>query len=131
MTGLLLDTDAVVWFATGDAGRMPEAIAAMLSDPERDVAVSAASIWKLATKERIGKLSGVGFLLRDPARSLSRLGMRSLPITIDHAGLAGRYGVAHRDPFDRMLAAQAEIEGLALVSTGPALDAFGIERVWA
>ncbi|MEL6519409.1 MAG: type II toxin-antitoxin system VapC family toxin [Pseudomonadota bacterium] len=130
MNGLLLDTHALLWFAAGDRARMPADVAALIADPEHDVYVSAASIWEIATKVRLGKLTGAEDIAARPHYYISELGLAGLSITIDHAGRAGLYDVAHRDPFDRMLAAQSEIEGLALVSVDTALDAFGIQRVW-
>jgi len=130
MTGLLLDTHALIWFATGDARNMPIATANLITDTDQDVYVSAASIWEIATKSRLGKLQGVSDIAARPAFYLSELAMRALPISADHAGKAGLFDVAHRDPFDRMLAAQSLIEDLRLVSVDTALDAFGINRVW-
>lgn len=130
MTGLLLDTHALLWFAIGDTARMPQATADLIADPDREIHVSAASIWEIATKSRLGKLQGVGDIAVRPGHYLAALGMVSLPISVAHAGRAGLFDVAHRDPFDRMLAAQSLIEGLDLVSVDAALDGFGVRRVW-
>ena len=130
LTGLLLDTHALIWFATGDSVRMPAAVVTLISDPANAVFVSAASVWEIATKNRLGKLSGVEDILRQPAQFSSELGMTGLPIGIEHAARAGSFDVAHRDPFDRMLAAQAELQGLAIVSIDAALDVFGVDRLW-
>ncbi len=130
MTGLLLDTHALIWFAVGDTREMPAAAAELIAAGDREVFVSAASIWEIATKTRLGKLAGVEDMGRRPGYYISELGMRGLPISLEHASRAGGFDRAHRDPFDRMLAAQSQIEGLTLVSRDAALDAFGVERVW-
>jgi len=92
--------------------------------------VSAASIWEIATKVRLGKLSGVEDIAARPGHYLSELGMRGLQISMDHAARAGGFAQDHRDPFDRMLAAQAKLEDLTPVSLDTALDDFGVKRVW-
>ena len=130
MIGLLLDTHAFLWYANGNSKRMPESVLNLISDPSQTVYVSAASIWEIATKMRIGKLFGAEEIVRDPRRILSELDMIELPIDADHATLAGGYQVPHRDPFDRMLAAQCDTLGLGLVSVDAALDLFGILRIW-
>ncbi|MEM1302792.1 MAG: type II toxin-antitoxin system VapC family toxin [Pseudomonadota bacterium] len=130
MSGLLLDTHALIWFATGDTRHMPRATADLITNPANQVYVSAASIWEIATKSRLGKLQGVSDIAARPAYYLSELAMQALPISVDHAGRAGSFDVAHRDPFDRMLAAQSSAEGLALVSMDKTIDAFGISRLW-
>ena len=130
MTALLLDTHALIWFAAGDRSRMPAATADLICDAANDVFVSAASIWEIATKTRLGKLTGAEDIAARPEYYISELGMTGMPISIAHAALAGSFDGAHRDPFDRMLAAQGKIEGLAIVSVDPALDAFEAKRLW-
>ncbi len=131
MTALLLDTHALIWFAAGDTDRMPETVAKMIATAENDVYVSAASIWEIATKSRLGKLTGAYDIVRRPEHYVSELGMTGLQISIAHAALAGSFDAAHRDPFDRMLAAQGRLENLTIVSVDTALDAFDVKRVWA
>lgn len=130
MSALLLDTHALIWFAAGDSQRMPPPVADLIAATDREVFVSAASIWEIATKVRLGKMPAAADLAARPRHYLATLGMVSLDISPDHAQRAGGYDVAHRDPFDRMLAAQSEIEKMPLVSVDPALDIFGIDRVW-
>ena len=130
MAGLLLDTHALIWFALGDATRMPQATAELIQDPQNDVFVSAASFWEIATKSRLGKLAGVEDITARPSYYVSELAMVGLPITLDHASRAGLFEAEHRDPFDRMLAAQSQLEDLALVSVDDALDTFGVQRLW-
>jgi len=103
----------------------------LISDASREVFVSAASIWEIATKTRLGKLVGAEDIAARPEHYISELGMTGLPISIAHAALAGSFDAAHRDPFDRMLAAQSRIEDLAVISVDAVLDTFGVTRIWA
>jgi PIN domain nuclease of toxin-antitoxin system len=126
----LLDTHALLWALT-DPGRLGAAAAQAIRDPAVPIAVSAVSAWELSTKARLGKLPGVGPLLATYARSLARLGAAELPVTSEHALLAGALEWDHRDPFDRMLAAQAAVEGLTLITREAAFDRVGALRtVW-
>ncbi len=130
MTGLLLDTHALIWFATGDTKHMPAATVDLITNPSRDVYVSAASIWEIATKSRLGKLLGVDDIVKRPNYYVSELSMMALPVSVEHASRAGSFDGWHRDPFDRMLAAQSLIESLGLVSVDDAIDVFGVQRIW-
>ena len=96
----------------------------------RFVHVSAASGWEIATKVRLGKLPAASELLSDLPRLLAAQGFELLPITLLHGLHAGGYPVPHRDPFDRLLAAQAELSRLTLVSLDPALQAFPCCLLW-
>jgi PIN domain nuclease of toxin-antitoxin system len=126
---LLLDTHAFLWWIAGDPA---------LSLPARDaialesnaVFVSAASSWKIATKFRIGKLPGVAAIVTDLAAVLDTQGFRSLPVSFIHGQAAGTLPGPHKDPFDRMLIAQAMAEGLVLVSNEDRFDAYGVRRLW-
>jgi PIN domain nuclease of toxin-antitoxin system len=107
---LLLDTHVVLWWLADDP-TLADDIKDRL-DHEPDIYVSAATIWEVAVKQAIGKLP-------EPARLPERIqesGFRSLPISADHAIVAARLPMIHRDPFDRMLVAQAQVEELALVT---------------
>ena len=130
MAGLLLDTHALIWFALGDATQMPPDTAKLIQDPQNDVFVSAASVWEIATKSRMGKITGVEDIAARPSYYVSELAMVGLPITLNHASRAGLFEAEHRDPFDRILAAQSQLENLAVVSADVALDTFGIQRLW-
>ncbi len=92
--------------------------------------MSAASGWELATKGRLGKLPGAERLLQDLPSLLQQQGFQPLAVQLHHGVHAGAYRQAHRDPFDRLLAAQAELEGLQLVSLDPALAAFPCRLLW-
>ena len=101
-----------------------------MSNTLNEVLVSVVCIWEIATKVRIGKLQEPGNLLRDPSSTLAALGFRDLPLTLSHARLGGSLPSPHKDPFDRMLAAQALLEGLTLVSADPVFDDFDVDRLW-
>jgi PIN domain nuclease of toxin-antitoxin system len=126
---ILLDTHTLLWWFTNDE-RLSPAARNMIGDESTDVLVSAASAWEIATKQRLGKLPGVPQAADRFAELVDADGFSHLPITHLHALCAGRYRAAHRDPFDRMLAAQSELEGLSLVTRDPAFGAFGIPTLW-
>ena len=107
---LLLDTHVVLWWLADDPG-LPEEIKDRL-DHEPDVRVSAATIWEIAIKQALGKISAPA----DLADRVRDSGFRELPIDFTHAIAAGRLPPIHRDPFDRMLVAQARCEDLTLVT---------------
>lgn len=110
---LLLDTHVVLWWLADDPG-LPEEIKDRL-DHEPDVRVSAATIWEIAIKQALGKIGAPADL---PGR-VRDSGFRELPIDFTHAIAAGRLPPIHRDPFDRMLVAQARCEDLTLVTRDP------------
>ena len=126
---LLLDTHALLWWLAGDA-QLSHAARGAIEDEGNEVFVSAASAWEVTTKHRLGKLPGAGPLAVDFAREVNRQGFQPLPITLEHGQVAGALVGTHRDPFDRMLVAQAREEKLALVSNEGVFDAFGVPRVW-
>lgn len=126
---LLLDTHALIWWLAGDetlGRRAREAI----GDEANSVAVSAASAMEVATKFRIGKLPAAALLARDFEAIIADQGFAELPITVRHARLAGEMNIAHRDPFDRLLIAQAQAEDMALVSNKSLFDGFAVKRIW-
>jgi PIN domain nuclease of toxin-antitoxin system len=127
--GALLDTHALIWWMEGDE-RISRQLRRMLGQPGEDVYVSAATAWEIATKVHIGKLKAPKALLGDFVEAIGLLGFRPLPIALRHGYDAGQLPGVHRDPFDRMLAAQARAEGLALVSCDPAFEALGVKTVW-
>ena len=126
---LLLDTHALLWWLAEPDRLSPEAQAA-IAEPANGVHVSAASGWEIATKVRLGKLPAARELLDDLPGLLADQGVQLLPITLQHGLHAGSYTIAHRDPFDRLLAAQAELAMLTLVSVDPALQAFPCRLLW-
>ncbi len=92
--------------------------------------VSAASAWEICTKVRIGKLPTGQALCDDFGGYLDRFHFTRLPISVEHGRFAGRLPGPHKDPFDRMLAAQALVEDVPLVSNDPAFAGFGVNMVW-
>ena len=107
---LLLDTHALLWWL-GDAGLATEAREA-IATPRNSVFVSAASTWEISIKQSLGKLSVDGDVLKHVAQA----GFDELPITLAHGLAAGQLPSHHKDPFDRMLIAQAQLEGLTIVT---------------
>ncbi|MCP4041098.1 MAG: type II toxin-antitoxin system VapC family toxin [Gammaproteobacteria bacterium] len=126
---LLLDTHTLLWWLDGDR-RLSSAARSLIGDEGTNVFVSAASAWEIATKVRIGKLPGAVEVAERFSQVISQQDFEDLDITLEHARLAGLLPGEHRDPFDRMLIAQAQIEGIPLVSNEHLFDQFGIRRVW-
>jgi len=126
---LLLDTHTLLWWLDGDR-RLSRRARTAIADEDNSVFVSAASAWELATKARLGKLPEALDVATDVAGCLARQGFLDLPITVVHAQRAGSLTINHRDPFDRMLIAQAQMEDLPVVSNEAIFDGFGISRVW-
>lgn len=126
---LLLDTHALIWWLAGDTSLSATARSAV-EDEANEVFVSAASAWEVAVKHRLGKLPGAGPLAVDFAREVRAQGFSPLPITLEHGQVAGSLPGDHRDPFDRMLVAQAREEKLGLISIERVFDAYGVTRIW-
>ncbi len=127
---LLLDTHAFLWWVFGDSKLSRQARQALADDETNEGFVSAASAWEITTKFRIGKLDDATVVARDVAAAIAAEGFVELPISVAHAQRAGALGGRHRDPFDRMLVAQALAEDLTLVSNERAFDAYGVKRLW-
>lgn len=125
---VLLDTHALVWWLLGDRKLSPTARRTIESASV--VFVSAASAWELSTKARLGKWPEAKELVDDLAAWVNRQGMTELAVTLDHGARAGSLPGSHRDPFDRMLAAQCQAEALVIISADLAFDVFGVRRVW-
>jgi PIN domain nuclease of toxin-antitoxin system len=126
---LLLDTHALIWWLAGDPSLSAGAKAA-ISDPENEVFVSAASAWEIATKYRIARLPQAAALALDVSGALASQGFIELPITVLHGQTAGGLPGPHRDPFDRMLIAQATLVDLVLVSNEVVFDRYAVRRLW-
>ena len=126
---LLLDTHALVWWWTDDP-RLPARARTMIADPGTIVYVSAVSAWEITTKHRVGKWPEVERLIAEYTSLLRRSRFHPLAISMEHAHRAGGLPGPHRDPFDRMLIAQAMLEGMALVSNERGFEAYGVRRLW-
>lgn len=125
----MLDTHAFLWWLAGDDA-LSAAAKAAIADAGNDVLVSAASTWEIATKYRIGKLPGAAAIIANLDRTISDQGFVGLPISPRHGQIAGTLPGPHRDPFDRMLIAQAMLENLVLVSNEDPFDAYAVSRLW-
>jgi len=127
---LLLDTSTLLW-ALADPARLSARATHLIEAPTNVVLVSAASAWEIATKHRLGKLPGAGPIVVGFTAHLATLRAEELPVRSVHALRAGSFVTEHRDPFDRMLAAQAVVEGVPLLTNDPAFAAFvELETVW-
>jgi PIN domain nuclease of toxin-antitoxin system len=125
---LLLDTHALLWWVANDPSLSAGADRA-LHDAANEVFVSAASAWEVTTKARLGKLIA-GPLAQDFTGEVRRQGFVPLAISLEHGERAGSLPGHHRDPFDRMLIAQAQAEHLVLVSNETVFDSYGVQRLW-
>lgn len=124
----LLDTHALIWWAMEKPELSPKA-KRLIGNEDSEIYVSAASAWEIATKARTNKLRWPTDL--GPIRDyLIGQSFQALPVTVDHAERAGQLAIDHRDPFDRMLIAQAQAEDLWLVSNERMFDAAGVRRYW-
>ncbi|MYE35212.1 MAG: type II toxin-antitoxin system VapC family toxin [Gemmatimonadales bacterium] len=126
---LLLDTHAFLWWIA-DSGRLSRKARRLIADDTNNIAVSAASAWEIATKHRIGRLPGGEAVALDVAGRISDQGFSELPISVNDGERAGRLPGPHRDPFDRMLVAQALARGLPIISIDGVFDRYGLDRLW-
>jgi PIN domain nuclease of toxin-antitoxin system len=129
MTRLLLDSHAFFWFIDGDS-RLSSAACAAIESTGNVVYVSAVTAWEITSKLRLGKWPAAQALANDLTGVMATLGFEPLPLSIRHARHAGLLHNPHRDPFDRMLAAQAEIEDIPLVTADPAFRHFEVRILW-
>ncbi len=126
---LLLDTHALIWWLAGDDELSLPARDA-IGDMANSVSVSAASAMEVITKFRLGKLPRAALLAHDFAPIIGSQGFTELPVTFRHAIAAGGLNIVHKDPFDRLLIAQAQVEEMILVSNEMVFDGFGVRRLW-
>ncbi|MGO4740211.1 type II toxin-antitoxin system VapC family toxin [Bosea sp. 2KB_26] len=126
---LLLDSHALIWWLAGDEALSPRAREA-IGDEANSIAVSAASAMEVATKFRVGKLPDAALLAQDFEAIIADQGFSELAITVRHALLAGAMNIAHNDPFDRLLIAQAQSEDIVLISNDALFDGFAVKRLW-
>ena len=126
---VLLDTHAFLWWVL-DSARLSNTAFQLIGDESNEIVVSAASAWEITTKHRIGKLSEAGVVAADVARYIAGQGFEALAISVADAERAGRLPGIHRDPFDRMLIAQALRHELAVVSIDALFDRYGVNRLW-
>ena len=116
---LLLDTHVFLWWCADDA-RLGPVERDAIRDPANDIYLSAVSVWEIMIKRALGRLR----VPELPSAAAARLGLQPLPITVEHAEATSALPPLHRDPFDRMLVAQARLESLTLVTGDPAVRAY-------
>ena len=126
---LLLDTYALLWWWL-DYPKLSAKARRAIANESNEIFASSVSAWEIAAKHRLGKLGLPALTLQRYESLLAVDGIMHLAITTGHASLAGSYTQPHPDPFDRMLAAQAEIEGLTIVSHDAALAHFSARLLW-
>ena len=126
---ILLDTHAFLWWMV-DPARLSGAARRVVTDETNDIFVSAASAWEITAKHRIGKLPEAEVLALDVTGNIADQGFGELAITVDDAERAGRLAGLHRDPFDRMLIAQALARNLVIASSDRVFDGYAISRLW-
>lgn len=126
---LLLDTHALLWWFSDDPA-LPASGRKAIAHSDSSIFVSAVSAWEISTKFRLGKLSSATDLIQDFGGYLVREGFNSLPLSSDQGIRAGLLPGPLKDPFDRMLIAQAQTEDLFIVSNEEIFDHYGIRRLW-
>ena len=126
---VLLDTNALLWSLL-EPHKLSQRALATVKDPETVLLVSSASAWELSIKHQLGKLTSASGVLADFPSHLKRLRADVLVITPEHALRAGALPLHHRDPFDRMLVAQAQLEGVAVVTNDEAFSSYDVEVLW-
>ena len=125
----ILDSHALIW-TLDDPSRLGPAATAILQDPANRLMISVVTVWEVAIKVGRGRLPLSLPFRAWMDRAVTDLGLAVLPITLDHAERQVGLPFHHRDPFDRMIAAQALVEGIPLVSTDAIFDAYGVTRLW-
>jgi PIN domain nuclease of toxin-antitoxin system len=125
----LIDTQSVVWYVDQDQLLSPTAHAA-ITNPANQLVLSAASLWEIAIKFGLGKLALSLPYRQWMAKAITDLRLSMLPITVDYADVQAGLPQHHRDPFDRLIVAQAIVEGIPVISSDQQLDAYGITRLW-
>lgn len=126
---VLLDTHTLLWATLSPSDLSPKA-ARIIADESNVILVSAASAWEIATKVRIGRLPGAEKFEKEFLEVMEDTGYTLIPIDAAVALRAGRFLAEHRDPFDRVLAAQALADDIPILSTDRNLDPFGVQRIW-
>lgn len=125
----LLDTHTLIWWMTRDK-RLSRSAYSLIEEEDNVSFVSAASAWEIATKVRLGRLPAAAGLVQDFVADLTAQRIQILEINAEHGIRAGSLPGPHKDPFDRMLIAQALAENVPIVSNDRALDGYGVRRLW-
>ena len=119
----------MLWLFSEDPALSQKAFEA-IANPESEILVSAASAWEIALKVQTGKLPNAIDLLQDFNQFLRRAGFYEMPVSIDHGIRAGLLPTHHKDPFDRMLAAQCQAESIPIISNDRVFELYGVNRIW-
>jgi PIN domain nuclease of toxin-antitoxin system len=130
MSRFLIDTHCWLW-ATGNPERLSSTAAELIESEDTQVVFSTASAWEIAIKVRLGKLNLPGPVNEYVVSVLERQSIQSMPVYLHHALRVAELPLHHRDPFDRLLIAQAQIEGLPLMTADPDVAAYDVEIIWA
>lgn len=125
----LLDTHTLLWWLDGDR-KLSSRARSIIQGLGMEIFVSAVSAWEITTKHRIGRLPGATAVAADVGACLRAQGFLALSVTLAHGEQAGRLPGFHRDPFDRMLAAQSLAETLPIISGDRIFDEYRVERIW-
>lgn len=129
MTQILLDTHAFIWIATNDP-RLGSEVARIYLQDDYSFFLSVASLWEMAIKTSLGRLELEMSLTEIVRQARLRQGIQVLPIAPEHAMHVADLPFHHRDPFDRLLIAQALLEGLTMATRDPSFDEYGVDCVW-
>ncbi len=126
---LLLDAHAFLWYFTADP-RLSKTAANHMADVRNELLLSIASVWEIGIKTSLGKLSLPGQLASVVADQLRQANIRLLEIRLDHVAKVVELPFHHKDPFDRMVAAQCLFEQIPILSADPVFDQYGVQRIW-
>lgn len=126
---LLLDTHVLIWLRR-EPHRLSRYARELIADGGNDIFISAATAWEIAIKHQLGKLDFDTAVLEQFDAHVRDMGFEPLAITASHAIAGAQLPGAHRDPFDRVLAGQAIVERLALVSQDPGIASLGVPLTW-
>jgi len=125
----LIDTHALLWWLLAD-DRLSPVARDLIADGANKILVSAATGYEISLKAAAGRLTVPGAIVAFVPSRVAAEGFESLPISIEHAARAGTLPSIDRDPFDRLLVAQAQIEGLPIVTADPAIGRYDVETIW-
>jgi len=127
---ILLDTHAFLWWASERGARLSDRGRDLLGDGTNEVALSLASVWEIAIKVGVGRMDLPDAVERYIPERLRHDGFELIPIELRHAFRAGTLPRIHGDPFDRMLVAQAQVEGIPILTADPAISRYDVETIW-
>ena len=125
----LFDTHALIWWFSDDSSLSPM-VREIIANTENTLLVSAATAWEIAIKHQLGKIRKVADLVSDFSGRIEREGFQLLPISAEHGIRAGLLPGLHKDPFDRMLIAQAQAENVPVLSNDAVFESYGVRRLW-